>query len=202
MYVYLISKKRKELREIVEEIILNVQKEIKPFLTFDFKLIGSGASGLITINPNNPSYDLDYNLIIKKDKIGLLSDPRKIKELFYNTFRECGKGIVRVLENSKSVITCKTLNTSDLTFSFDIAIMYEENDGFFYKIVFDKPRQSYYWNKVRNSKKIEEKFLKLKRDGYFQEIKKLYLNKKNTTKNKASFSLLLEVVNELWDKYE
>lgn len=40
------------------------------------------------------------------------------------------------------------------------------------------------------------------RDGYFQEIKKLYLNKKNTTKNKASFSLLLEVVNELWYKYE
>ncbi|MBQ9899676.1 MAG: hypothetical protein IJM36_00940 [Acholeplasmatales bacterium] len=201
MYVYLKGKITKQLREYVEDIIKAVQKEIKPIFTFDCKLIGSGSSSLITINPKQPSYDLDYNIILQKDKKGLLNNPRKIKELFFNKFKECGNGFIDVIENSKSVITCKTTKSFDLYFSFDIAIMYEENDGFLYKIIFDKPKQAYYWNKVKNSNQFEQKFLILKRSGYFQEIKELYLNKKNTINNKSSFSLLIEVVNELWNKY-
>lgn len=90
MYHYIEDKEiRSELRVACEEIIFNVQKSfLRDYFTFEFKLIGSGESRLITQNGDNGEFDLDYNFILQKDKKGLVSDPRRIKELFIEAFNE------------------------------------------------------------------------------------------------------------------
>lgn len=203
MYIYLKNNnEKKKLRKNVENIILYVQKDVKEYFTFEFKLIGSGYSDLITVNEENDYFDLDYNIIIKKDKQNLYNNPKKIKELFLNSFNKYNSNYgFNFANNSKSVITSKKIKNDSIIFSFDVALMIEENDGCLYKIVFDKKNNRYIWNKVKDSNEYYYKLLVLKQDGHFNEIKKIYLDKKNKYYNKSSFSLLLEVINELWTKY-
>lgn len=72
MYKYVSKKEIIDIREYCEEIIKKIQKsQLKDFFTFSFYLIGSGKTNLITINGDNDTYDLDYNLILQKDKADL-----------------------------------------------------------------------------------------------------------------------------------
>ena len=80
-----------------EEIIHYVQKYLKEYFTFDIRLIGSGDKKLVTKNGSNSSFDLDYNLIIQRDKKNLIDDPKKIKNLFQNAFNKILEIDIRIL---------------------------------------------------------------------------------------------------------
>lgn len=58
-------------------VLLDVQSEVKGYFTFDFRLIGSGERRLVTQN-SKEAFDLDYSIILQKDKKGLLDNPKKI----------------------------------------------------------------------------------------------------------------------------
>ena len=68
----------KELNMWCRTILHEVQKEVKNYFTFDFRLIGSGDKRLVTQNSEN-AFDLDYNVILQKDKQGRIDDPTQIK---------------------------------------------------------------------------------------------------------------------------
>lgn len=208
MYEYIQDKKtRLMLRERCENYILNVQHQLKDYFTFSFKLIGSGDSRLMMTNGKNKSIDLDYNIVIQRDKKQLIGKPNKIKQLFMSAFKEiCGSG-VKVSDSTKA-ITCYIGKINGYTFSFDIAVFIDGNDGFTYKLINDKNSvpSRYIWNKVPQSNNFEYKFMCLKREGYWEEIKDLYKNKKNkclvNKDEKTSFEILLSVINELIQKHK
>lgn len=77
MYSFVEDKRElKEIREVCEQIIKSIQSSwLKEYFTFQFNLIGSGGVKLVTRNGSDGEYDLDYNLIIQKDKKNLFSNP-------------------------------------------------------------------------------------------------------------------------------
>lgn len=88
MYKYVSKEERTSLAKACEDIILIVQKSVKEYFTFEYRLIGSGEKRLITQNGVGGTFDLDYNFILKKDKQELSSYPEKIKNIFLNAFNE------------------------------------------------------------------------------------------------------------------
>jgi len=203
MYRYLTDKKlRSELRSQAESIIYSAQKLLAKTATFSFKLIGSGETRLMMVNGKNNSVDLDYNLYIQRDKENLVYQPGELKRRFMSAIQNvCGRGIK--VSDSSSVITCHYGKVCGYVFSIDFAVYVSDDKGFQYKLIADKSAQPvrYEWNQVPKSKGFESKFRKLKQEGFFEDIKGRYLEKKNANLKqgspKASFSLLIETVNEL-----
>lgn len=200
MYKYVSKKEIRDIREYCEEIIKKIQKsQLKDFLTFSFYLIGSGKTNLITINGDNGTYDLDYNLILQKDKADLFSKPQKIKELFSKEFdKERNNFNIKKIENSSSVITLKF---KDKKANVDIAILRKNNNGNYSKIIYDKNKNRYIWNEIKCSKNYQDNINSIKQKMCWNEVRDRYLFKKNSylrqNKNISSFSILLETINEV-----
>lgn len=208
MYSYIEDKNlRNRLREACEEIINGVQKSfLKDYFTFQFKLIGSGETRLITQNGDNGVFDLDYNFILQKDKKGLISNPKMIKELFMKAFNEVNPRLgFSPANNSSSVITSRLIMDNSLFFSFDVAILCEGNNGNYFKIIYDKFSDRYIWNEIKHSRGYTTKISILKRMGKWADVKALYIKKKNQylcrNEERSSFSVLLETVNQICDHY-
>lgn len=70
-YIFPPQKETTELNKWCLSIIHNVQRLLKDYFTFDIRLIGSGEKRLVTQNENE-CFDLDYNLIIQRDKQDLI----------------------------------------------------------------------------------------------------------------------------------
>ena len=145
MYKYVSKKEIRDIREYCEEIIKKIQKsQLKDFLTFSFYLIGSGKTNLITINGDNDTYDLDYNLILQKDKA----------DLYFN---------IKKIENSSSVITLKF---KDKKANVDISILRKNNNGNYSKIIYDKNKNRYIWNEIKCSKNLCRMFVFIIKTNY------------------------------------
>lgn len=206
MFEYINDKQlRNSLRNYCEKAILALQEQISDYFTFSYKLIGSGDTRLMMVNGNDNSIDLDYNLVIQRDKKQLIGDPGKIKRLFMKGLKDYFGKDAKV-SDSTQVITCCIGEMQGYRFSFDVAIVVDGNDGCMYKIVNDKNAAPtrYIWNKIPKSKDYEYKFTTLKRMGYWEDIKELYKKKKNKYLKRqndvASFSILIETVNEIIQK--
>lgn len=203
MFITVDQKICKELRKACEEILKKVQLCVREYFTFQFFLIGSGEKRLVTRNGDGP-FDLDYNLILMKDKQDLVSNPKKIKEIFLNAFQKVNPEYgFSFAKDSTSVITSNLIYGGNVEFSFDCAIMCEGNNGNLYKIVFDKPDR-YIWNEIKHTKEFNAKYQCLVDAGLFSVIRDLYLEKKNKYLKRrieiSSFSVLSETVNEIFQK--
>ena len=203
-YRFAEQKKVTELNKWCREILYDVQKEVAEYFTFDIRLIGSGDKRLVTQN-SDESFDLDYNIILQKDKKGFLDDPRQIKNIFISSFdkvlRKYVNGYAHT-SDSTSVVTVKIIQNKTIKFSFDVAIIVEGNDGYFYRLTNDKISGRYIWNRVKNSANYFEKYQKIKEKGLFPKFKQRYLDLKNMHLSKQdgvkSFSIFLETLNEVY----
>lgn len=204
MYRFANQQDVKELAKWCEEIIKEVQKEVKEYLTFSFNLIGSGGKRLVTQNAEE-AFDLDYNLIIQKDKQGLIDDPKRLKNIVRNAFdvvlRESVDGY-NGAKDSKAVITITFSDGVKRTFSFDVAIYVEADNGYMYKLINDKNTGRYIWNQLPKSKNYEEKMQAIKENGEWGNFKYTYLELKNkylrSGNNVKSFSVFLEALNKFY----
>lgn len=208
MYSFVEDKRElKEIREVCEQIIKSIQSSwLKEYFTFQFNLIGSGGVKLVTRNGSDGEYDLDYNLIIQKDKQNLFSNPKRIKEIFIEAFNDVNPNFgFKNAENSSSVITSKLVYDNRLYFSFDVAILCEGYNGNYLKITQNKKTSQYYWGEIKSSRNYKSKMNALKKLGVWNEVRNLYLSKKNMHLSRqdeiASFSVLLETLNELSSQY-
>ena len=189
------------------EIINIVQKKLKNYFTFDIRLIGSGEKRLVTQNGDG-CFDLDYNLIIKKDKCGLLNEPNEIKKLFTRAFSDILKKKVRGITHScdsSSVVTNEIIIDDKLVFKFDVAIIVEGDDDCYYKLVNNKYNASCIWNKVPESQGYMDRYNIIKEEGLFSDFKEEYLRLKNIHLSKQdgvkSFSIFLETLNNIEQRY-
>lgn len=153
----------KELTACCMKILYAVQDEVSDYFTFDIRLIGSGDKRLVTQN-SDESFDLDYNIILQKDKKGLLDNPKQIKDIFVARFnkvlKQCVSGYIHV-SDSTSVVTVKIIRNNRLEFSFDVAIIVEGDDGYFYRLTHDKRTDRYIWNQVTLIKETGRKITSL-----------------------------------------
>lgn len=180
-----------------------LQKKLKIYFTFDIKLIGSGDKKLVTQNGANGLFDLDYNLILQRDKKNLINNPHSIKNLFKTAFDEILFDKMesnKCVKNSTSVLTIKKIEENHLNFSFDVAILIEDNDGTYFRLTFDKKSNQYLWNQVPQSKDYIVLVNEIKKNHEWQKFKLRYLELKNNhlskKDNNGSFSIFLETLNE------
>lgn len=203
MYKFAPQKEVKEATKFCESILKELQKELKKYFTFQFNLIGSGGKKLVTQNEAG-YFDLDYNLVLQKDKKDLIDNPKKIKQLFINAFNYILPNKIsgyKYASDSTSVITLKKIEYGELVFSFDCAIMVECDNGFVYKLINDKHNvNNYIWNQVPKSKDYEYKLQLIKENNLWEDFKNRYLELKNYHLTRhddvASFSIFLETLNE------
>ena len=88
MYEYVAKKEYIPVRENIEKIIKNVQGEVRNYLTFQYRLVGSGKRHLITREKgSNSGFDFDYNFEIQKvDKD--YNDAEKIRQLIFKALKK------------------------------------------------------------------------------------------------------------------
>ena len=202
MYHFANQNQVKDLNQWCLDILHEMQDEVQEYFTFDIRLIGSGDKRLVTQN-SEESFDLDYNIILQRDKKGLLDNPKQIKDLFVSKFNKVLKenidGYFHACD-STSVVTVKIIRNNTINFSFDVAIIVEGDDGYFYRLTNDKISNRYIWNRVKNSNNYFERFQRVKQCGKWMQFKKRYLELKNMHLSRQdevkSFSVFLETLNE------
>ena len=204
MYKFAKQKDVRELTKWCDGIINEVQKKVKEYVTFSFNLIGSGGKKLVTQN-SDEAFDLDYNLIIQKDKQGLIDDPKRLKDVIRHAFDVVLKEELEGYSgasDSTSVLKISITDRGEKVFSFDVAIYVEADNGFVYRLIHDKNTGRYIWNQVPKSKNYEDKIQAIKENGEWEGLKERYLELKNMHLRKGdrvkSFSIFLEALNEFY----
>lgn len=210
MYSYVPKSESKKFRMFCSDKLNQLKQELyKKGYEVDFYLVGSGMKNLVTRNEEE-SYDLDYNIEFLNVSIFDLK-PQKIKDFimsFLNIITVKGSSPFKNCQDSTSTITSRLVFDEKLYFSFDVAILAKNKDGDFCRLIHNKKGgdNSYHWEQVPNSKEIYKRFDFLKKHGYFNELREIYLDKKNlylcrNDHNHSSFIIFKECVNQMWDKY-
>ena len=182
-------------------IINSVQKSLSEYFTCDIRLVGSGEKRMVTMDDSGV-FDLDYNLVIQKDKQKIISSPKMVKKLFIESFerelQNAVNGYKSITDSSsvvKNIITFKDGNS----IKFDVAIIMEIN-GTLCRFMHDKQHDSYTWNQIPNSKNYKQRFVRIKKNKDFGNFKKRYLFLKNMHSQRKdeveSFSIFLEALSE------
>ena len=204
MYKFAKQKDVRALTKWCDGIINEVQKEVKEYVTFSFNLIGSGGKKLVTQN-GDEAFDLDYNLIIQKDKNGLIDDPKRLKDIIRHAFDDVLRENVEGFSgagDSTSVLKVSITDGEKRVFSFDVAIYVEADNGYVYRLIHDKNTDRYIWNQVPKSKNYEDKIQAIKENGEWDNFKDRYLELKNMHLRRGdgvkSFSIFLEALNEFY----
>lgn len=204
MYKFANQKDVRALTKWCDGIINEVQKEVKKYVTFSFNLIGSGGKRLVTQN-GDEAFDLDYNIIIQKDKQGLVDDPKRLKDIIRHAFDIVLQEEVEEYSgtsDSTSVLTVSITDGKKRIFSFDVAIYVEADNGYMYRLINDKNTGKYIWNQVPKSKNYEDKIQAIKENGEWEDFKERYLKLKNMHLRRKdgvkSFSIFLEALNEFY----
>ena len=172
-----------------------------------FSLVGSGSRGLVTRNARE-AFDLDYNLEILRPQTRRLKRSTLKKEVM--DFLDkiiVEEGEFKNCQDSTSTITARLIVDGKLEFSFDVAILAKNKDGEFCKLIHDKDpkKERYWWNQVPDNEELFERFDFLKANGYFEEIKEVYLSLKNkylilNDHNHPSFAVFKETINQIYNR--
>ena len=138
--------------------------------------------------------------------------PAIIKEKFIEAFKAVFSETITYfnvdeyfkINNSTSVITLKYISNGMLEFSFDVAIMQENENGYLEKIIFDKKNNVFIWNKVKQSDNLYDKAVQVKQNYDWNKVRKRYLKLKNKSLSNQddtkSFSIFVQVINEFYNK--
>ena len=197
------------------EIVLKKKKKIMKTeygLSFQYELIGSGKRHLITrIKGGNGGFDFDYNLIIPHPGQGYQYKADIIKRNFIEAFKKALKGTQYSFpKDSTSAITIKMVDKKNrkISYSCDLAIIYyDENDGYEgYKYLRNNKKSGDYcfafraYNKDDVEYKLDE-ILEYTEGWEWSREEYLKLTNINEgNKNKHSFSLYIEAVNNIYNQ--
>lgn len=191
-------------------ILKNIQNEVRDKFTFEYRIVGSYSRNMITYDSkSNIGFDLDVNIYPNVDSYEY--SPQEIKVTLIKAFRKYLKKYnYSKLENSTRVITIKVNDTknSKIIHSIDFAIVhdYEDEEGYQCQefIRFNKKHNSYTWEEQDDGfYMLDEKIKWIKDEDLWQELREMYLKRKNSNNdiNKKSRSLFAESVNNICNEY-
>ena len=189
------------LKNDLIELLHEVQDEVRDDFTFQYHFIGSTKRKMITRDmKSNIGFDFDVDLTVNDDEEDY--DPDEIRNILRNAITKVSRryGFTKC-EDSTRVITIKMTNPwrSTIEHSCDFAIVYGNQ-----YIRFNKGTQTYTWEyQSKNHNDIEKRADILKKNGYWDEVRTVYLDKKNcnTNPDKHSRSLYFETINEVYKRY-
>ena len=198
-YEYVPEEEYSELQCIFEQQIL---PEVRPMLrangiTFQCVLVGSASRHMVTRRTDRTKgFDLDYNMHLQK----CYEDPKETKLEIIRAFDVVAPQLgFKHCEDSTTVITLKKVSRSRIRYSFDIALLFDDGDDVFY-IHHDKDRRRYLWESRGGQMHIDDKIDCIQTyysANVYDVIADDYLHLKNINhdKDKRSFSLLAEAIN-------
>ena len=118
-------------RDKLEDLIHDVQDEVRNHFTFSYNFIGSTKRNLITRDmKSNIGYDFDVNIHVNDDKEDY--EPDQIKMILKNAFdKNAWKYGYDYCEDSTRVLTIKVKDFfhSRILHSCDFCIVFDCNDG-------------------------------------------------------------------------
>lgn len=202
---YVTKKEWKPVKEELLKLIKLVQDEVREYFTFQFEFIGSASRNTITIDEgSNRGYDFDVNLRVNDPDDNY--SPQEIKQILITAFNKYGYLFeYDYAEDSKRVITIKVKDrkNSRILHSCDFAVIFDCDDGRQQYIHFNKKQGTYSWEyQPKGFYHLKERMDSIKKYGLWEELKGLYLDKKNmnTDQNKKSRSIWAEAVNEIYNQ--
>ena len=192
-------------KENVERILHEVQNLVRHKFTFSYTFIGSTSRNMVTCDfSSNKGFDFDVNLYINDDDNKY--EAKDQKHIIMNALNQVGwRYGYSNCEDSTRVITMKVKDTpfSRVLHSCDIAIVndYVDKHGNPRQeyIHFNKKQLTYEWKDQPKGYHLEKKIDWLKKESLWNEVRNVYLYKKDTNTNpdKHSRSLFAEAVNEV-----
>lgn len=189
------------LKNDLIELLHEVQDEVRDDFTFQYHFIGSTKRNMITRDMKSPigfDFDIDLEINYDEDEYNAFDIRTILRTAITTVSRRYG---FTKCEDSTRVITIKKTNPffSTREHSCDFAIV----NGDYY-IHFFKEQQAYGWVQKSNGYKgLEKKADILKKNGYWGEVREVYIDKKNFNENpdKHSRSLYAETINEVYRRY-
>lgn len=206
-YEYVPKEEWQPVRDKLYEIIYNLQHEVGDYFTFQYHFVGSSKRNMITQDRNsNTGFDFDVNIEVNDP------DEDYSAEEIRNILRE-GLDIVNnpngrsifgydYTEDSTRVLTIKVKDkaNSRILHSCDFCIVNDCGDGRQQYIRYNKKEHSYSWEyQPKGYYELPEKIEWIKKNGLWQQVRDVYLDKKNmnTDKNKKSRSIFAETVHQV-----
>lgn len=204
-YKYVSKKEAAPYKAELIELLTKVQDYVRDKFTFQFTFIGSSSRNMITYDPQtNIGFDFDVNITVNDEDENF--SPEEIRIILHQAFSHFMFNYgYNKCEQFTRVITIKDTNTwlSRIEHSCDFAIVYEGQDGQQY-IRFNEERQYFSWEFQKQPyKELVSRADYLKENGHWDEVRDIYLDKKNSNDNpdKHSRSLYAETINECYRRY-
>ena len=215
-FEYVSKSKYMPVKKELIKIINQVQDELREQFTFDYKFIGSSSRNMITYDPKtNKGYDFDIN--IEVNDYDEYYSAKELKEILINTFNQVIKltypyascqnntrvFTIKVYEENPCCINIIALRSPKIEYSCDFAIVNTINDYQQEYIRFNKNTHEYSWQMQCKGYLLSKKEAYIKKNKLTNELRKIYLDKKNfnTKPNKKSRALYAEAVNELYNTH-
>lgn len=215
-FEYVSKSKYMPVKKELIKIINQVQDELREQFTFDYKFIGSSSRNMITYDPKtNKGYDFDINIEI--NDFDEYYSAKELKEILINTFNQVIKltypyascqnntrvFTIKVYEENPCCINIIALRSPKIEYSCDFAIVNTINDYQQEYIRFNKNTHEYSWQMQCKGYLLSKKEAYIKKNKLTNELRKIYLDKKNfnTNPNKKSRALYAEAVNELYNTH-
>ena len=187
MIRYVTKRERKVAKARALKIVRDLQEYLLPKYKIDPKLVGSGRYNAFVCDEKGV-YDMDYQLILTNNCKCKTFNANVIRKDFLNAFNKI-KNENEKVENSTSVITVRVsnnkgnFNAKNEQFSFDFAIIIENDDGSF--ITRRDAENHYTWNELPSKNSyIYKKFYSLEYDKQNAIIEKV-INRKIKEKAKS-----------------
>jgi len=204
-FVYITREGATIVKKELIELINLVQDEVREHFTFRYDFIGSASRNMITCDfKTNVGYDFDVNIRVNdKDEDYSAYEIRNILREAFNKFAYIYD--YDYPEDGQRVMTIKVKDTenSRIIHSCDFAVVHDTSDGRQQYIRYNKKDNSYYWEyQPKGFYLIDEKIEIIKKSGKWNDLRDLYLDKKNsnTNKDKKSRSLFAESVNNIYNR--
>ena len=208
-FKYVTKSEYASIKKDLIKLINSVQNKIRDKFTFRYDFIGSSKRNMITMDAkSNVGFDFDINLRVNDEDEKYSA--AEIKHLLMNAFNSVMKQGHSIFnysycEDSTRVFTIKIkdIKNSRILHSCDFAIVYDCSNGQQKYIRHNKPQRSYCWEyQPMRPSSLEKKEQFIKQKIAWNNVRRLYIKKKNenTNNSKKSRSLYVETINEIYNK--
>lgn len=209
-FKYATEKELAPVRNQLISIITETQDILREYFTFQFRFVGSSRRNMATYDPaSNIGFDFDVNLEVNDNDENF--SPKELRQKIISALNMVAHRYgYDYAENSTRVITIKVKDQQNslILHRCDFAIVnnYENKDGSNGQqyIRFNKKQKSYTWEDQSDGYHVLHKKERwIKADGHHEELRDLYLHKKNCSHDphKHSRSLYAEAVHEICQRY-
>lgn len=209
-FQYVNQKQLSSAKKELIQIIHSVQDDVRQYFTFQFYFVGSVKRNMVTYDPKtNIGFDFDVNIQVNDDERRFSAKEIRTKirlalnKVVYHYGYDHAEDSTRVL-----TIKVKDQKNSKILYSCDFAIVndYIDDDGYEGQeyIYFNKKQKSYSWKEQpQGFYLLDEKAEWIKDCGYWQDVRDLYIDKKNCNNDpyKHSRSIYAETIHEICQKY-